>query len=32
MDVKFCILIFLNMELPQELVLAPGAIFRGNTV
>ena len=32
MDVKFGILILLNMALPQKLVLAPGAIIRGNTV
>ena len=32
MDVKFGILILLNMAPLQKLVLAPGAIFRGNTV
>ena len=32
MDVKVGILILLNMAPPQILVLAPSAIFRGNTV
>ena len=32
MDVKLGILILLNMAPPQKLVLAPGAIIRGNTV
>ena len=32
MDIKLGILILLNMTLPQKLVLAPDAIFRGNTV
>ena len=32
MDVKLSILILLNMAPFQKLVLAPGAIIRGNTV
>ena len=32
MDIKFDILILLNMASLQKLVLASGAIFRGNTV
>ena len=32
MDVKLGILILLNMAPLQKLVLAPGAIIRGNTV
>ena len=32
MDMKLDILILLNVTPPQRLVLAPGAIFRGNTV
>ena len=32
MDVELGILILLNMTPPQKLVLAPGAIIRGNTV
>ena len=32
MDVKLGILIILNMAPPQKLVLAPGAIIRGNTI
>ena len=31
MDVKLGILILLNMARPQKLVVAPGAIIRGNT-
>ena len=32
MDIKFAILILINVAPPQKLVLATGAIFRGNTV
>ena len=32
MDVKLVILILLNMAPPQKLVLAPGAIIKGNKV
>ena len=32
MDMKLTVLILLNMAPPQKLVLAPGAIIRGNTV
>ena len=32
MDIKLGILILENMAMPQKLVLAPSAIFRGNTV
>ena len=31
-DIKLAVLILLNMVPPQKLVLAPGAIFGGNTV
>ena len=32
MDMKIGISIFINKAPPQKLVLAPGAIIRGNTV